>query len=57
MAIELTKVTINEPDMSDAADIRDVYADMISLANAINLIIDKQIEQDESLENAVYYEE
>lgn len=57
MAIELTKVTINDPDMSDPADIRSVYAEMKTLANAINLIIDKIEEQDGYLDKAVYYEE
>lgn len=57
MAIELTKVTINDPDMSDPADIRSVYAELKTLANAINLIVDKIEEQDGYLNKAVYYEE
>lgn len=57
MAIELTKVTIIDPDMSDPADIRSVYAEMKTLANAINLIVDKIEEQDGYLDKAVYFEE
>lgn len=55
--IELTKVTINDPDMSDPADINSVYAELKTLANAINLIVDKIEEQDGYLDKAVYYEE
>lgn len=57
MAIELTKVTIVDPDMSDPADIKTVYDDMKTLANAINLLVDKIEEQDGYLDKAVYYEE
>ena len=55
--IELTKVTINDPDMTDPADINSVYAELKTLANAINLIVDKIEEQDGYLDKAVYYEE
>lgn len=43
--------------MSDPADIRSVYAEMKTLANAINLIVDKIEEQDGYLDKAVYFEE
>ena len=43
--------------MNNPADIQDIYAILKTMANAINLLVDKQEEQDASLDDAVYYVE
>ena len=57
MAIELSKVTVEDVNMNNPADIQDIYAILKTMANAINLLVDKQEEQDASLDDAVYYVE
>ena len=58
MAVEIPdKIIVPEIDMSDPADIRQVWDEIKTVAQKINNTIDVLSEHDTSLNNAVYHEE
>ncbi|WP_346676648.1 hypothetical protein [Erysipelatoclostridium sp. An173] len=58
MAVEIPdKIIVPEIDMSDPADIRQVWDEIKTVAQKINNTIDVLSEHDTSLNDAVYYEE
>lgn len=58
MAVEIPdKITVPDIDMSDPADIRQVWGEIQAIAKKINDTIDVLSEHDTSLNDAVYYQE
>lgn len=58
MTVEIPdKITVPDIDMSDPADIRQVWNEIQAIAQEINDTIDVLTEHNTSLEDAVYYEE
>lgn len=58
MAVEIPdKIIVPEIDMSDPADIRQVWDEIKTVAQKINNTIDVLSEHDTSLNDAVYHEE
>lgn len=58
MVVEIPdKIIVPEIDMSDPADIRQVWDEIKTVAQKINETIDVLSEHDTSLNDAVYHEE
>lgn len=58
MAVDIPgKITIPDIDMSDPADIQQIWSEIQTIAQEINDTIDVLTEHDTSLNDAVYYEE
>lgn len=58
MAVDIPgKITIPDIDMSDPADIQQIWSEIQTIAQKINATIDVLTEHDTSLNDAVYYEE